>query len=344
MSLSAVVGHTRIVGLLKQAVARDSVPQSLLFAGPEGVGKRTTAVALAQAVNCPTPIAPASDDGPPAMQDGCGVCRTCTRIARGQHSDVVLIDRGDEASIKIRVLRERLLDLVGYRPFEARRNVYIIDGADDLTEEAQDALLKTLEEPPASAILILVTAFPDTLHATIQSRCRRLRFGPLTEHEVAEVLKRLHDKKAVTAAERGLAAASGGSVSRVLGAEPRQIANDLEAALDLVTAATHKHVAARLSAAAELASNKSNRRDREALAARLAAAASLVRDLTAIRSGDARLPLANADKADRLHDVVRAFDTDRLSAAYDTITKALVALDTNNASPKLVADWVAVNL
>ena len=87
------------------------MPQSLLFAGPEGVGKHAVAIALAQALNCPVRRRSIGDDG-------CGTCPTCRRIARGQHSDVVELDHGDEASIKIRALRERVLDVVGYRPFE----------------------------------------------------------------------------------------------------------------------------------------------------------------------------------------------------------------------------------
>ena len=74
-----------------------------------------------------------------------------------------------------------MLEVIGYRPFEADRRVYIIDPADEMTVEAQDALLKTLEEPPSAAILVLITAYPDTLAPTIQSRCRRIRFGPLPE-------------------------------------------------------------------------------------------------------------------------------------------------------------------
>src|SRR5690606_13730804 len=132
------------------------------------------------------------------------------RIARGQHSDVALIDRGDEASIKIKVLRERLLESAGYRPFEAERRVFIIDPADAMTVEAQDSLLKTLEEPPASTIIVLVTAYPDTLESTIRSRCRRLRFGPLAEADVERVLVASCGVEPRTA--RRLAARSGGSV------------------------------------------------------------------------------------------------------------------------------------
>jgi DNA polymerase III gamma/tau subunit len=131
MPFADLVGHAPVVDLLRRAVARGRVPQSLLFAGPEGVGKRAVAVALAQAVNCP-----AQRDG-----DACGRCAVCTRIARGQFSDVTLLDRGDEASIKIKPLRARVLVAVHYRPVEGRRRVYIIDPADALTDEAQDALL-----------------------------------------------------------------------------------------------------------------------------------------------------------------------------------------------------------
>ena len=223
MPLSSIVGHQHLIDLLRIAVTRDRVPQSLLFAGPDGVGKHAVAVALAQAVNCPDAFGTATR---------VGVCPTCQRIARGQHSDVVVIDRGDEASIKIKHVRDRLLEVIGYRPFEARRRVFIIDPADEMTLEAQDALLKTLEEPPSSATLILVTAYPDTLRPTIQSRCRRLRFGPLTDAEVRARAERALQRRA--GAARGLAAASGGSVSRALAEEAGDAAEDRDAALELL--------------------------------------------------------------------------------------------------------------
>jgi DNA polymerase-3 subunit delta' len=229
---------------------------------------------------------------------------------------------------------------VGYRPFEARRRVYIIDPADELTTEAQDALLKTLEEPPASAILILVTAYPDTLLPTIQSRCRRLRFGPLAEHDVARVLT---NRGVDPARARLLAAASGGSVGRALAEEAGSLTEDREAAMALiVAAATRGSVAARLKAATALAQHGSKRRDREAVAARLATVASLVRDLTAIDAG-APDEVVNADLIGSLHEAARGFDAGRLSSAFGAVSQAQAALD-RNASPKIVADWVALTI
>jgi len=331
MPLSAIIGHAPVVALLRQAVRRTSVPQSLLFAGPEGVGKRAVAVALAQAVNCPKRAS--------SGDDACGKCSTCDRIARGIHSDVVLIDKGDEASIKIEVIRERVLDAVGYRPFEAARRVFIIDPADEMGNEAKDALLKTLEEPPSSAILILITVYPDSLPATIQSRCRRLRFGPLVEADVARVLAERAGLDAKTA--RSAAAASGGSVGRALASETGSLEDDRDAAFALVTA-TRGRVPERLKAAAALAKNESDRRDREALADRLAIVGSILRDLGALAAGrpDA---LVNGDREGDLRALATSYDLGRVAAGFAAVHQAQAALD-RNAGPKIVADWLAVSL
>ncbi len=197
---------------------------------------------MAQAVNCPR-RKPGDEAG-----DACGECSTCLRIARGQHSDVAIIDQGGEASIKIKMLRERIFEVVAFRPFEARHRVYIIDPADEMTDEAQDALLKTLEEPPPAAIFMLVTAYPDTLSPTIQSRCRRLRFGPLSEADVARVLVEREGMDRAKA--RALAAASGGSVSRALAEDAGDLEEDRDAALALLAATKDRAVAPRLQAAA----------------------------------------------------------------------------------------------
>ena len=176
MPFRDVYGHRRLIGLLARSLASQSLPPSLIFAGPAGVGKRLTATALAQALNCldPRPFElessashqpPASTAQRPAAShqpgiDACGVCAACTRIARGVHPDTLVLEPGDNGSIRIDQVREAI-DRTGYRPFEGRRRVVVIDQADALMPAAQNALLKTLEEPPPSSVFVLVTARPD---------------------------------------------------------------------------------------------------------------------------------------------------------------------------------------
>jgi DNA polymerase III subunit delta' len=331
MPLAAVIGHAPVIALLRQAVSRGRVPQTLLFAGPEGVGKLTTAVALAQALNCPTRRKAEGDDA-------CGTCQTCQRIARGQHSDVAIVDRGDDATIKLKVLREHVLEVVGYRPFEGQRRVFII-AADDLREDGQDALLKTLEEPPSSTVLILVSAYPDSLSQTVQSRCRRLRFGPLSEREVARVL--VERTGADRTVANALAAVSGGSVTRALAEQAGDLGDDRDAAL-AVLAAVKRSVPDQLKAAGALAKNDSDRRDREALMARLDVLSSLLRDLGALAAGSAD-SLANSDLERDLRALSATFPMSRVTAGYASVNRAQTALD-RNASPKIVADWIALQL
>ena len=302
----AFIGHHRVTALLQQAVARRRVPQTLLFAGPEGVGKHTMAIALAQALNCPQ-----ATDG-----IACGRCANCTRIAKGGFSDVIEIDNGDTASISIKVVREQVLDLVGYRPFEGQRRVFIIDPADALGLPAQDALLKTLEEPPPAVVLVLISAYADSLRPTILSRCRRVRFGALTAVEVAQAL----------ALDEGV------------------LIEDRGAALELLRAAASAGVAAKLKVAASVTKHGTKRREREALGMRLAHVSTLLRDLGALASaGDAPVILSNTEREDDLRAVARAFPPDRLIAAFAKVAPAQHPQD-RNASPKIVADWVAVGI
>src|SRR5438046_4527684 len=132
-------------------------------------------MATAQALNCLTPRIsvrlkpdPTNDliaDDHHIEIDSCGTCAACTRIARGVHPDVLVLEPGDTGSIKIEQVRE-VVDRAAYRPFEGRRRVVVIDEADALVPAAQNALLKTLEEPPSMSVFVLVTARPDALLPT----------------------------------------------------------------------------------------------------------------------------------------------------------------------------------
>ena len=337
MSFPTIVGHQRLLVLLAGAVARDTVPPALLFAGPSGVGKRRTAVALAQAFNCLNPT-----DDVPFERAGCGTCSPCVRIAAGQHPDVAILEPGSIGSIKIEQVRE-VVERAQYRPFEGRKRVVIIDDAEALGAGAQNALLKTLEEPPSTAVFVLVSSIPDALLATVRSRCCRLRFGALQPEQVAEILVRDH---AFDEDEAGLAAADAeGSVGRALDVHASDLGAGRVAAQQLLEqVATASDPARRLSAAKALSSGKSKAAtERQQLATCLRALASMLRDLGSLAVQADEVGLANPDLTRELRQLSRAFDPSRTARAYQAVDRALGALE-RNASPKLVSAWLALQI
>lgn len=328
MPFRTIVGHRPLVALLARSVERQSLPPTLLFSGPEGVGKRLTAGALAQALNCERP----------SQGDACGECRACQRIARGVHADVLTVGPGDSGSIKVDQVRDAI-DRSAYRPFEGRRRVVIIDPADALLSEAQNALLKTLEEPPAGSVFVLITAMPDVLLPTVLSRSHRLRFGALSAAEVAEVLMRDHGYSSADA--HAAASAADGSVGRALEEDTEEAAEVRETAARVLHASSGTRDPRRRLEAAKLLAGGSG--DRDGVSRRLLALSALLRDLTAIATGADQTVLANADLRPKLQSLARSFDSDRALKAFAIVDKALDAIG-RNASPKIVADWVALNL
>ncbi|MGH9408192.1 MAG: DNA polymerase III subunit delta', partial [Vicinamibacterales bacterium] len=319
-------------------VEQRTLPPTLLFTGPEGVGKRLTAVALAQALNCDRQASEST--GRPAEFPGsaCGECRTCTRIARGVHADVVLVEPGESGSIKVDQVRDAI-ERSAYRPFEGRRRVVIVDPADALIPEAQNALLKTLEEPPSASVFILITSTPDVLLPTVLSRCHRLRFAPLEAAEVAGVLMRDHGYSEKDA--HAAAAAAGGSLGRALAEDAEDAAEARDtAARVLQIAAASSDPRRRIEAAKLLAAGGG---DRDEVSRHVAALASIVRDVAAIASKADDHVLANPDLRPELDALHHTFGPDRALSAFAAVDRALDAL-ARNASPKIVADWLAMNL
>jgi len=330
---SSVFGHRRLLALLSRAIARDTLPPALLLAGPAGVGKRRVAMALARAINCLEPRSSAEFE-----RDACGKCASCRRIERGVHPDVIVIEPGDNGSIKIEAIRD-VVDRAGYRPFEARRRVVIIDDADALVHAAQNALLKTLEEMPAASIFALVSSIPDALLPTVRSRCPRLRFGLLSAAEVAQALVRDHGYSETDA--RAAAADADGSVGRALSADSADLTQARDEARRLLEqAARTDDPARRLEAVRDLSGTKgTSASDRDQMAACLRALASLLRDIGIVATHADRRTLANGDLESQLEKLTGSFDL----KAYAAVDEALNALE-RNASTKVVADWLVLQL
>ena len=245
-------------------------------------------------------------------------------------------------SIKIEAVRD-VVDRAGYRPFEGRRRVVIINEADALVDAAQNALLKTLEEMPPASIFVLVSSLPDALLPTVRSRCPRLRFGPLAAGEVAQVLVR--DHRYSDADARAAAADADGSVGRALAADSAGLADARDDARRLLQqAAKTDDPARRLDVVKDLSGAKgTTASDREQMATCLRALGSLLRDLEILSTSADRRTLANGDLESQLEKLTGAFNHKRSLKAYVAVDEALAALE-RNASPKVVADWVVLQL
>jgi len=175
------VGQDRAVAALQRGLAQGRQAHAYLFVGPPQVGKGTLALELAQALNC---------DGP---EPPCGECTPCRRIAGGIHADVQVVtvetgDGGPHKDISIDQIRE-VGRTVSLRPFEGRCRVIIIDPADAMNEAAQNAFLKTLEEPPPDVVFVLITSRPRAMRATIRSRCQQFEFSSLPVAKLEEALR-----------------------------------------------------------------------------------------------------------------------------------------------------------
>jgi DNA polymerase-3 subunit delta' len=225
MPFSELIAQDRALLPLRSALRRGALHHAYLFGGPEGVGKGRAARLLAQAANCEGGTA-----GPGGLRDDpCGACGPCRKIAKGIHPDVLVLSeervmakagtwepkggRSPSKDIVVDQVRDLVDRRLALRRFEGRRRFVLLDPADAMNPQAQNALLKTLEEPPADTTLVLVAASPDSLLPTIRSRCLRVAFGPIPP---ATLTARLEAEGRAPERARLAAALAGGSLGRAL--------------------------------------------------------------------------------------------------------------------------------
>jgi len=199
---SEIIGHQNIVNLLRKTVVSGRVAHAYLFLGPPGVGKSTVARAFARALLCLQP----------RRGDGCGECRACRQAAEGNHPDLLIVGP-TPGTIKIDQVRE-VQRRVALTPYQGFRQICLIEQAETMTGEAANCFLKTLEEPPAETVFILLSEQPYALLPTVISRCQQVLFHALSSSEVAAGLVALAGLDR-SAAELP-AALSGGSLGQAL--------------------------------------------------------------------------------------------------------------------------------
>ena len=293
-------GHEQQVAFLRRAWERGRLAHAYFFSGPEGVGKLAVARALALGLHCET-----------TPFDACGACASCRTIAAGTHPDVRVLagpadDRRDIAIDQVRELQREL----GFRSLSTGPKVGIVNDAQLLTVQAQNALLKTLEEPSGATVLVLVGLHGAALVPTILSRCQRVAFGPLPAPAVVAILRRQGWDEADAAA---VAAYAEGSPGRALALDRELFGTRRRALLERLSTLRGADAAALAAFAQELATREKD------LTPVLAIIASWYRDgLRRGLLGDAA-PLQNADLAARLGHPDPATSLRNLETTYATI-------------------------
>ncbi len=336
MTLAAVQGQARAVEALRSALRQGALAHACLFTGPAGVGKELTAVGLAQALLCPQ-----------APLEGCGTCSVCQRVQRFAHPDVLLLlpeeeqvrrrlaGRSDFTHVPSRDVRveqvRQLQQRLALRGLESPRKVVLVPSAEALNPSAQNAFLKTLEEPPSNTTLVLVTSAPDRLLPTLRSRCVRYPFAPLSQALVAAHLRQARGLDEAQA--EAVAALAAGSLERALALDPQQLERRRATirAFEAVTARDFR-TALRF---AEVAGTS-----REEAEEALGVLVMWVRDVAVAPFAEAHLfhpelrSLATAAAA--------RLDEDRLHLRFRLLDEALVAIQKRNASPRLQLERLAL--
>lgn len=307
MPFGDIFGQERAITYLTRSLAAGRVAHAYLFAGPDGVGKKRTALTLAQALNCPE-----------KPGDPCGVCSPCRRIWGGTHPDVKLIvPEGN--TIKIAQIRA-LQGEVYYRPLEGRYKVYILAEAHKMTEEAANCFLRVLEEPPAYIVFILLTEQPANLLPTVVSRCQLLPFYEFPLNLIREKLESelglAPDQAAVVAA---MAGGSWGRARELAESDLPQLIR--ERVLEIVTTLCHKDQARRWQLAAEL--------EKEDLTLLLEQLLYWYRDLLVLKETGIKELLINRDQAEYLEEAAQKYSRRGLLGALGAIQETLKLLAEN---------------
>lgn len=324
-----ILGNDAAKTSLTRMIDSGRLPNSLLFTGHEGVGKREFALEVARALVCSSTV-----DG-----QGCGKCSACERVVKFEipkpekkddFKQVFFSGHPDVGTV-VAYNRNILVDAIraleqeaNFRPFEAKARLFLIDDADKMNDAASNALLKTLEEPPSTTYIILATSKPEALLQTIHSRCQVVRFAPLTVDSVEAFLL---NNKSYAAADASLAARmSKGSIGTAIGLDIEKLRNSRDSMLDVVESGVGRRDIPSVLRASELINDAKNKDDFEL---NLAIFETLLRDSWLLSQGLETESLANPDVAERLNAVARRSNLGQIEALLAGIEKLRQSLEVN---------------
>jgi DNA polymerase-3 subunit delta' len=333
-----LVGNETVKSNLRRLVENGRMPSGLLFAGPEGVGKREFALELARGLIC--------------KSGGCEDCPVCGRIGsfdlpnteKGEDYDKVFLSGHPDVGLVIPYKRNLRVGAIrelereaNFRPFESAKRIFIIDEAEKMNDSAANALLKTLEEPPPTTHLVLITSKPDSLLQTIRSRCQTIRFAPVAEVEIESLL--IANGKSKEDA-RLAARVSDGSVGRALAMDVAEFRAGREAMLAVIRSAL---VTGEIAAMLRTSEQIGDAKHKDRFEWNIGILQTLVRDLFAIRSGISAASVINADVAGELEELAEGARIARLSKWQLALEELLGSLNVN-VNKKVTTDALFVRM
>lgn len=339
-----LAGNERIKEVFRRMLERGRVPGSLLFAGEDGIGKRLFALELAKAMNCREPV----------RHEACDRCSSCLRIGRSsfppydneddnkarivwsEHIDVGVV-RPFKRIIRVPPMRE-LEREANYRPLEGRARFFIIEDADRLNESSSNAFLKTLEEPPPTSHLVLLTSRPSALLSTIRSRCQVIRFAPLSVEEMEQHL--LKERRLPKREAAFLAHIARGSIGRALSTDLSSFRERRDAMLEVLTQLALAEDRARLLRIAEEMNDAKRKEDYEP---RLDVLEMLVHDVWALSLGAPPEKIVNQDVDAELKKISERVSTGR-AARWITEIETLRGQLTVNVNRKVATDALFLSM
>lgn len=318
MPFARILGQQVPIDVLRRALRSGKTAHAYLFEGVEGCGKKSTALAFIEALFCGT-------------DNGCGSCPSCRKMGNRQHPDLHLVEP-DGAFIKIDQIRELQREM-NLRPVEAPVKACIIDDADRLNPAAANALLKTLEEPPGNALMILLTTNPARVLPTVRSRCQLLRFAPLPAPLIEEQLRA---EGVEPDAARLAASLAGGSLSRAREREGDETdVSQRRVLLERLRALSLNDITPLFAAAEELAG------DREQAINQLELLVTLFRDILLCQAGSDAI--VNRDLSEILHEEAGRLPQNAIMERIAWVSEAQLALQ-RNANPRLTMDRLLMRL
>ena len=321
MSFKSILGQSQPKRILTNALQNSSVAHAYLFYGPDSVGKKKLAITLAKALNCKgtNPL------------DACGECESCGKIERGIHPDFFYLEpvkntpTAREASIKIEPIRE-LQKKLAYMPYEGKTKVVVIDSAELMNPQAMNSFLKTLEEPPSSTVLILISANPNRLLPTLLSRCQGIQFHRLSSENIRTIIQSQPEGEGEPLKESEIdfrVHRSQGSVTRALEEDIAEVEHIREQLLEVLEKVSFERMDIVFAFA------KAWARQTDQLQSVLNELLGLIRDLALYRSGCSQSDIQNGDLSVKMIPIAESHSLKAWMDRFTAVRNTQIALSGN---------------